>query len=414
MKSTYIHFLMKGIQKRILATVSIHHACNDASIVALPAIFPVLYTEGILIKRYSDIGTITLIGLFIAITTQLLIGHHVKIRQYRRFLGLDALIVGISLLLMTLSRNYLMLIACFIGVRMGTSIYHPVGISWISNTFRGNKLDRSMGFQSAFGDIGVLAAFTSTGLLTQYFGWRVPLLLWGAINLIAVVTGQIVSRGTLDRTTIDEKEEAVSWRETIRSLKMFIFPILLGGLAWGISLNYAPSLLNHKLGISMSRTGLILGCWMAAGAAATMFYGRISERLGRPATILIAYTTVICASFTLGLSNNIGLTVAAFIVYGISLFITFPAILSFVGSTISAKNRTAGFSLVSNIQIAGSSVFAFISGYLSDAFGIHAPFLLLGSITVLVVVYLLVIIKKGLVHPGPVPAAGRPKDIVPG
>lgn len=405
---------MKGIQKRILATVSLHHACNDASVVVLPAIFPVLYTEGILIKRYSDIGTIMLIGLFVAITTQLLIGHNVKSRQYRRFLGLDALIVGASLLLMTLSRNYLMLICFFVGIRLGTSIYHPVGIAWVSNTFKSDRLDRSMGFQSAFGDIGVLAAFISTGFLAEHFGWRVPLILWGAVNLIAVVTGQVISQGTIDLSATEAESKPVSWKETVRDLRIYIFPILLGGLAWGISLNYAPSLLNHKLGISMSKTGLILGCWMAAGATVTMFYGRISERLGRPTTILTAYTAVVITSFTLGLSRNIGLTVAAFIVYGVSLFITFPAILSFVGSTIEAKNRTAAFSLVSNIQIVGNSVFAFISGFLSDAFGIHTPFLLLGSITLLVVMYLTVIIKKGLVHPGPVPAAGRPKDIVPG
>jgi MFS family permease len=405
---------MIGLQKRILGTVALHHACNDASVVVLPAIFPVLYTEGILIKRYSDIGTITLISLFVAITTQILIGHNVKTHHYRRFLGLDALIVGIFLLLMTLSRNYLMLVACFIGVRIGTSIYHPVGISWISHAFEGTTLDRSMGFQSAFGDIGVLTAFISTGLLTDYFGWRVPLILWGAINLIALVAGQIISRGTTDRTAIDAKQEAVSWRETVAALRIFIFPILLGGLAWGISLNYAPSLLNHKLGISMSKTGLILSCWMAAGATVTIFYGRISERIGRPATILAAYSAIILTSFTLGSTDNIGLTVAAFIIYGVSLFITFPAILSFVGSTMAAKNRTAGFSLVSNIQIVGNSIFAFISGFISDAYGIHSPFLLLGGITVLVVVYLIVIINKGLVHPGPVPAAGRPKDIVPG
>ena len=405
---------MERIQRKILSTVALYHACNDASVVALPAIFPILYTEGVLIRRYSDIGTIILIGLIVAVLFQLVIGHKVKTRHYRRFLALDTLIVGTSLLLMTLSRNYFMLILFFIGVRLGTSIYHPVGISWISATFREDRLDRAMGFQSAFGDIGVLAAFTSTGFIAEYFGWKIPLFIWGTVNIVALTIGLTVSRGTISTIPTPEEREPVSWRETIGSLKPFIPPILLGGLAWGVTLNYAPSLLNHKLHISMSRTGIILGCWIAAGALSTLFYGRIAMLLGRTRTIMIAYTIILVAAFTLGVSNSIALTVGAFILYGMSLFITYPALLSFVGSTIDGRNRTAAFSVVANTQIIGNSLFTFISGFLSDAFGIHTPFLLLGSVTLVIVIYLAVIVRKAKIYKGPIPGEVKPKDLVAG
>jgi len=405
---------MERIQRKILSTVALYHACNDASVVALPAIFPILYTEGVLIRRYSDIGTIILIGLIVAVLFQLVIGHKVKVRHYRRFLAFDTLIVGTSLLLMTLSRNYFMLILFFIGVRLGTSIYHPVGISWISATFRENRLDRAMGLQSAFGDIGVLAAFTSTGFIAEYFGWKIPLFIWGTVNIVALTIGLTVSRGTISKTPTPEEREPVSWRRTIGSLKPFIPPILLGGLAWGVTLNYAPSLLNHKLHISMSRTGIILGCWIGAGALSTLFYGRIAMLLGRTRTIMIAYTIILVAAFTLGVSTSIALTIVAFIIYGMSLFITYPALLSFVGSTIDARNRTAAFSIVANTQIIGNSLFTFISGFLSDAFGIHTPFLLLGSVTLVIVIYLAVIVRKAKIYTGPIPGEVKPKDLVAG
>ena len=112
---------MDRIKRRILTTVSLHHACNDGSVVALPAIFPILYTKTLLIRRYSDIGTIIMVGLVVAFLFQLLIGHHARTRHYRRFLALDALIVGASLLLLTFSRSHLTLVLFFIGVRIGTS-----------------------------------------------------------------------------------------------------------------------------------------------------------------------------------------------------------------------------------------------------------------------------------------------------
>jgi MFS family permease len=392
----------------------LHHLCNDASVVALPAIFPILYREGVLIRRYSDIGTTILIGLAVAILFQLIIGHHVKRRHYRCCLALDALIVGISLLLMTLSRNYLMLVLFFVGVRVGTSVYHPVGISWISSTFAGRNLDRAMGIQSAFGDIGVLAAFISTGFLAQYLGWRIPLLLWGVLNLSAVAIGLSFSRGTNEPVRPQPEEERVSWIETINQLKSFMPVILLGGMAWGVTLGYAPSLFNHRHGISMSGTGIILSCWMAAGAVSSFLYGKISDLLGRHRTITIAYVVVVVTSLTLGLSGNAHLAIGAFVVYGTALFVTYPAILSFVGSTVGEKNRTAAFSLVSTIQILGNSTFAFVSGFLSDAYGINTPFILLSGATVLSVIYITLFLRLKRITAGPAPPRTRPKDIVSG
>ena len=406
--------MMERTKRKILSTVVLHHLCNDASVVALPAIFPILYREGVLIRKYSDIGTTILIGLAVAIIFQLIIGHNVKRRHYRCCLALDALTVGISLLLMTLSHNYFMLVLFFIGVRIGTSVYHPVGISWISSTFTGRKLDRAMGIQSAFGDIGVLAAFISTGFLAQYFGWQVPLLLWGVLNLAAVGIGLSFSKGTSESVQPPPEEERVSWLETIGKLKAFMPVIILGGMAWGVTLGYAPSLFNHKLGISMSGTGIILSCWIAAGTVSSFLYGRISDLLGRHLTITIAYIIVVIMSFILGFSGNTYLTIAAFVVYGMALFVTYPAILSFVGSTVDEKNRTAAFSLVSTIQIFGNSTFAFISGFLSDAYGINTPFLLLGGATLLSVIYITFILRMKRITAGPAPPRSRPKDIVAG
>jgi len=405
---------MERTKRRVLSTVVLHHFCNDASVVALPAVFPLLYREGLLIRKYSDIGTMLMIGLGVAVLFQLIIGHNVKRRHYRRFLALDALTVGISLLVITLSRNYLMLVLFFIGVRIGTSIYHPVGISWISGTFTGRNLDRAMGIQSAFGDFGVLAAFISTGFLAQYFGWRTPLVIWGIVNLAAVGIGLSISRGTEEPALAGADDGRVSWFETIRALRPFVPVIILGGMAWGVTLGYAPSLFNHRFGISMSGTGIILSGWMAAGTAATFNYGRISDLLGRQLTITIAYIAIVITSLTLGLSGNARLSVAAFIVYGVALFVTYPAILSFVGSTIDVRNRTAAFSLVATIQVLGNLAFAYISGFLSDAYGINTPFLLLCGASFLSVIYIFFVLRLKRITAGPVPARSNPKDIVSG
>ncbi len=391
--------MITGKKRRILGSVSLHHACNDASTVVLPSIFPLLCTQGLLIHSYSDIGTTNLVGLVTAVIFQAFVGHFARTRHSRYYLAVDALLVGTSLILMTKATSYWMLVLFFIGVRMGTSIYHPVGISWISHVFAGKNLNRAMGFQSAFGNIGVLLAFASTGFLAEHFGWQAPLYMWGMINLSAVAIGLYLSRNPYEKSEIaqqiEEEKEPVSWIRAFHGIKSFIPMMVLGGLAWGITINYAPSLLNHRLGVPMSITGIIMGCWMSAGTFSAFSYGRISAILGRSRTLVYAYIAIAVVAVIFGLGRNVPVTIAAFAVFGIALFATYPAILSFIGSSVDPKNRTAAFSLASNVMIIGNSIFSFISGRLSDSFGINAPFLLLGVMTLLVLAYLVTMIRTG-------------------
>jgi MFS family permease len=391
--------MFTGKKKRILAAVSLHHACNDASVVTLPTIFPLLYTQGDIIRSYSDIGTVILIGLITAVVFQALMGHIVKTRHSRYYLALDALLVGISLLLITKAANFWMFVVFFLGVRIGTSIYHPVGISWVSHSFADEDLDRAMGFQSAFGNIGVLAAFLSTGIIAERFGWKAPLYIWGGINLAASALGLALSHGTIDDDEVVKQrqieKEPVSWRRAFLGLVSFIPMMIVGGLAWGITVNYAPSLLNHRLGVPISITGVIMGCWMLFGTISAFFYGKISGKLGRPRTLVYAYTLVALIAFTFAFSRNIPLTFTLFGLYGVALFLTYPANLSFIGGSVDKRNSTAAFALGANIMIIGNSIFSYVSGKISDNFGIHSPFILLGSMSVLVVTYLFVMIRTG-------------------
>lgn len=388
---------ISAAQKRVMATAALHHACNDASVVVLPAVFPLLHDEGKLITRYTDIGRLILIGLVTAVLFQAFLGHVSRHRHARRWLAVDALLVGIGLLAMTRIDSWAALLTCFILVRLGTSIYHPVGISWISQSFRGPRLDLAMGVQSAFGNVGVLIAFTTTGFLSDSFGWRAPILAWGIVNLLAVAAGYVVSRGTEDAIEKPATREPVSWPEAARGLLPFIPFILLGGLTWGVVLNYAPSLLKHGLEISMSRTGLVLGCWMAAGAISAASYGKIAARLGRAGTLRFSFSAVTVAALILFLANSLWAAILALSILGVAMFVVFPANLSLVGGAVPERSRTAAYSLTSNIMIIGNSVFAYFSGRLADRFDIHAPFALLAAAAAVILGYLLLMIRRGMV-----------------
>jgi len=404
---------MNAKEKRILGSASVFHLFNDASVVALPTIYPLLYTQGFLIKRYADIGTMILIGLIVSIFFHFLVGHWAKGRHYRALLVIDDLAVGLFLLLTPLAGNYALLVLFYVGVRIGSSIYHPVGISWVTHTFRGKNFDRAMGIQGAFGDLGVLGAFLGTGYLAQSFGWRMPIYLWGALCIAAAFVGLAISRGTGDAGDFDPaEEEPVSWRETIYDQRHLIPPGLLSGLAWGITLAYGPSLLNHKLGASMSLTGIVLGCWIGAGISASLMYGWVAKRIGRYESIILGCALTAVSTCVLAFNTSIPLAAVLLAFFGWSLFLTFPALLTLVGSVAKPKNRTAAFSLNANIQIFGNAAFTFIAGFMSDAWGINTPFLLLGAVALVIAVYTIAL-RKRFALAGAAAGAASPKSAAP-
>jgi MFS family permease len=228
---------------------------------------------------------------------------------------------------------------------------------------------------------------------------------------VAALAALVTSRGT-DGAEGSTKadEEPVCWRETFRDQRYLILPALLSGMSWGVTLAYGPSLLNHRLHASMSLTGIVLGCWIAAGTIASLMYGKVAARIGRYGAIIVGCALTAVTTCIIGFSTNLLLTAVLMAAFGWSLFLTFPALLTLVGSVAKSKNRTAAFSLNSIVQIIGNAAFTFAAGFMSDAWGIHTPFFLLGSAALIVAIYVIALNKR-FASRGAGTAPPRPSEI---
>jgi predicted MFS family arabinose efflux permease len=96
----------------------------------------------------------------------------------------------------------------------------------------------------------------------------------------------------------------------------------------------------------------------------------------------------------IALNTSIPIAAVFLAIFGWSLFLTFPAILTLVGSVAKPKNRTAAFSLNAIVQIFGNALFTFIAGFMSDAWGINAAFLLLAGTALVIAVYVIAFRKR--------------------
>jgi len=129
--------------------------------------------------------------------------------------------------------------------------------------------------------------------------------------------------------------------------------------------------------------------WMGIGTITGYSYGSLSRRFGRKKLFLTTLAGSAACLVVLGWSPIRGLAVAALLVFGGLLLMTYPSLHTFVGSTVRPEEQTRAFSWVSNIQMISGALVALVSGFLSDAAGIHLPFLLAAALTLGVFIFYL-------------------------
>jgi MFS family permease len=104
----------------------------------------------------------------------------------------------------------------------------------------------------------------------------------------------------------------------------------------------------------------------------------LSRRFGRLLIFRIAFFGASLALLLIGLARRAELAVIGLMVFGLFLFLIYPALQSFVGNAVSPAKQAQAFSFVSNLSMLSGALIALLAGVLSDSFGIASPFLVLG------------------------------------
>jgi MFS family permease len=388
--------------RRVLLATSVYHLTNDAAVTVMAGEITVLQDKFSL--DYSGVGVLTGIALLVTVVAQVVFGHMSDRRDPARFLPIGIAFLGIASIAVTAASTFIPFLVLVAISRVGSGFYHPVGIGWVGRAYSGKDLDRAMGFQSSFGDVGVILGIGSGALLGSAFGWEFPFVLWGVLNLLAVGVGFSLVRG--HRSPPVDPPAPVDYRALLRDLRYWLLPIALAGAIFNIIANFGPILMHRGYGLSDASSGVSIALWILVGSVAAFYFGRVSARFGRYRSLLAAYLFLAIAGFVaafLGLPAAL----AALWTLGSGLFITYPATFSFVSEASRTRVQGAAFGVIFGFQLAGGTLGVLTAGILADAFQSPAvPLLLAGGVAGIGFLYLLAIRSR-------VPAAGPQSAKVP-
>lgn len=390
-------------KKRILSTVCLYHGINDGALSVIPILFPIFKIMFNL--SYTQVGFITGGALIINIISQLLIGRVSDGKNFRTLLSLGIILISISMFLLTQTIEFLSLMLFYFLLRLSSSFFHPIGIGWISRIFKNDRLDLAMGIQSGSADIGAFIAISTTLYATEVFDLKFPLLIWSLAGGIIVLSGIILTRDIDEKylTVIKEKNkqslkeafhEAISM---LKKIKLLIPAFMISGASWGVIITYFPLLLTERTDLSLAYIGLIVALWIGIGAISSFFYGKINEVIGRKKVLLISYLAIGISGILITMYTYVIVYLIIMIILGISVFLTFPTLASFISEKTheSAEGRT--FGIVFTLQLGGGTLLLFIGGVLSDMIGIWVPFAILGILSLIISISLMINFNKDFI-----------------
>jgi len=356
---------------RILSTVGIYHAFNDGAVVIIPILFPVF--KVLFDLSYTQIGIITGGGLLIMLITQISIGFLSDKKNRRMLLSLGVLFYSASLLLLTQVKGFLTLLVFLFLLRFSAAFFHPVGIGWISKIFKKEKLDWAMGIQSALGDFGAFIGILTTAFIVDFKDW-------------SGVKEEINNNENNKKKKLPFKERLIQEKEILKTVKFFIPGLIIGGSAWGIVVTYLPLLLAERTVLSLSLIGVIVSIWIGIGTIVCFLYGRIISFFGRKKVIIFSYIGMGLMGFSLSIFTEIYILIIIMVILGLSTFLTYPAIFSYVSEKTHESFEGKVFGYLFTVQLGGAIILLFISGVTSDIWGIWTPFFILGILSSLIAI----------------------------
>jgi FSR family fosmidomycin resistance protein-like MFS transporter len=371
---------------RILYLVSLNHFINDGSTYLISSLFPVI-TVAFGFSAY-EIGILVAVGYLVNLIFQPLTGRYSEKYEARKLLALGISLIAVSMLLFTISSTFPLMLVSVLILRFGSSFFHPVGVSAVSRAYHGAKLDSSMGFQSAFGNLGIVLAFVFSAPVYLALGWRGPFLIYVSLEVATVL---ITIIGMTTKLSLNSEETATSIETKVvqsqdnksgkRKLGFglpffFIIAPFISGGCNSIFGNFG-NLLLFRSGLGLTNSNLLMALWVISAFFGAILSGRLARGITRIKLLYLSYMLAGLSTLAFVLSDGtISFAASALLISGFMLSITYPATYSELSAYLGEKStkKGAAFGILFSSQIAGSSVLGFIGGYLASTFGLGLLF----------------------------------------
>jgi MFS transporter, FSR family, fosmidomycin resistance protein len=356
----------------ILLAISFSHLLNDMVQSLIPAIYPILKNS-----FHLDFGQVGLITLTYQITASLLqpfVGTYTdrKPQPYSLPVGMGFTLSG--LIVLSLARNFEMLLIGSAMVGMGSAVFHPESTR-VARMASGGQHGLAQSVFQVGGNAGsamgpLLAAFIVLPRGQGSIAWFSLAALLGIVVLVMVGNWyKHQERQRAQRRKEAGRHSALPSRKVVLSIAILIALIFSKYFYLASLTSYYTFYLIDKFHVSVGDAQIRLFIFLAAVAAGTLIGGPVGDRIGRKYVIWVSILGVLPFTLLLPYSNLFWTSVLTVII-GLILASAFSAILVYAQELIPGKVGLIG-GLFFGFAFGMGGVGAAVLGELADTTSIE-------------------------------------------
>ena len=309
-------------------------------------------------------------------------------------LGLSLGLLGLSQLAAGYAPNYWTMLAAFVLVGIGPSIFHPPAVSALSRRFP-DRRGFAISLHGTGGIAGeVIGPLVGAGLLTVLM-WRDLL----KISVVPAILAGVLIWAMLRSARPQEQQGGVaSLGEYMASLGVLLRnPVLLvlvaatalRSIGESAISDFLPVYLREDLAFSPTKVAIYLSAARATGLVVQPVLGSLSDRYSRRAVLLPGVTISAVLGLALAAADP-GFQLTAVVVVSGALSFSLHHI--FIAAAVDVTRGEVQSTVVALIYGAGfAGTFSpLVAGLISDRYGIHSAFLYGGSVMLVAAALMLV------------------------
>ncbi len=378
----------------ILIPTSIGHALVHSITLIFPAIMIVLKGDfEVSLVSLGKLGTIQFLCFGL---TAFPAGYLVDRIGPRNVLTIYFFGISLSVVLISISHTFSGLAIGLGLLGLFSGLYHPAGLSLISNTHR---VSRNMGIHGISGSLGLTLGPLIGGGIAGFMDWRAAYILLGVLALL----GGTYSVLRLGKDVIIKNPHALSFKNTIRPVHNTVFVIAaLWGFAHHGIFNFMPIYFSESIhGIlnAVTRGGVLTAMVLMLGIFGQMIGGKLGEYFQRKNLLVWVVGLNIPFMLIMGFSQGWVMLIAAGLLGAVN-FSYQPVLNSLIADITPRDNRGMVYGISSGLGFGIGSFAATAGGYIGEYFQIRYIFPSL-TIVLLPAVLLALWISRRPIEPKP-------------
>lgn len=278
------------------------------------------------------------------------------------------------------------------NIFLGTS----QGLTWSSTVLMkidlvGEK-DRgfAMGLNEFAGYIALAAVAFLTGWIASNYGLRpYPFYIGIALGIVGLVMSWLLIRDTYHHVKLESDASAIPllnnifWETTWKHKNLGsitqagLINNLNDGMVWGLF----PLLLVSK-GFDLHETGIIVATYPAVWGLGQLYSGKLADEYCKRTLLFAGMFIQGFALLAMIRANSFSLFIALSILLGVGTAIVYPTFLAAISDYTHPDQRAQSFGTFRLWRDLGYAVGAILTGLIADQFGLAAPILVIGLLTI--------------------------------